>query len=328
LTTLLPDVGGPDLLVGLAQPDDAAVYRLGGGRALVVSLDFFTPIVDDPYDYGQIAAANAISDVYAMGGDPLLALSIAAFPDGLPLDVLTAIIHGAGAKVQEAGGVLAGGHTVRDAEPKFGLCVVGLAREDALITKGGARPGDALYLSKPLGTGAISTALKSDRIDAGVLRAAVASMAALSGGAARAALAAGVRGGTDVTGFSLAGHALEMASAAGARLVLEWARVPALEGARAAIADGMVPGGTRSNAEAFGARVAGLEALPAAERALLFDPQTSGGLLLAVPAAAETIFRAAARSEGATVVRIGRVVEGAGLLVEPGAGADAAGARG
>ncbi len=319
MTTLLPDAGGPDLLVGLAQPDDAAVYRLGGGRALVVSLDFFTPIVDDPYDYGQIAAANALSDVYAMGGDPLLALSIAAFPADLPVEILTTIVHGAGVKVREAGAVLAGGHTVRDAEPKFGLCVVGTAREDALITKGGARPGDRLYLSKPLGTGVLSTALKNDRVDAATLRAAVASMAALSGGASRAAVAAGVRGGTDVTGFALAGHALEMAEAAGARLVLEWPLVPVLDGARAAIADGMVPGGTSANEASFAPRVEGLGALPAGERALLFDPQTSGGLLLAVPPAAEDAFRAVAVSEGAAMTRVGRVEPGRGLRLETGA---------
>ncbi len=319
MTTLLPDAGGPDLLVGLAQPDDAAVYRLGGGRALVVSLDFFTPIVDDPYDYGQIAAANALSDVYAMGGDPLLALSIAAFPADLPVEILTTIVHGAGVKVREAGAVLAGGHTVRDAEPKFGLCVVGTAREDALITKGGARPGDRLYLSKPLGTGVLSTALKNGRLDAATLRAAVASMAALSGGASRAAVAAGVRGGTDVTGFALAGHALEMAEAAGARLVLEWPLVPVLDGARAAIADGMVPGGTSANEASFAPRMEGLGALPEGERALLFDPQTSGGLLLAVPPAAEDAFRAVAVSEGAAMTRVGRVEPGRGLRLETGA---------
>ncbi len=317
LTDAIPDTGGPDLLVGLSQPDDAAVYRLGGGRALIVSLDFFTPIVDDPFDFGRIAAANAISDVYAMGGDPFLALSIAAFPADLPVDLLTEIVKGAAATVREAGAVLAGGHTVKDPEPKFGLAVLGFADEARLIVKGGARPGDVLYLTKPIGTGVLSTALKNERLAAEPLAAAIASMTRLSGGAARAAVAAGVRGGTDVTGFSLAGHAVEVARASGVRLVVEWPRVPVLAGAREAAHAGQVPGGTWSNEEAFAAAVTGHDALPEVERALLFDPQTSGGLLLAVPAPHEALFRAAAESESVAAARIGRVEAGApGLVIE------------
>ncbi len=319
LKDAIPDSGGPDLLVGLSQPDDAAVYRLGGGRALIVSLDFFTPIVDDPFDFGRIAAANAISDVYAMGGDPFLALSIAAFPADLPVELLTETVKGAATKVREAGAILAGGHTVKDPEPKFGLAVLGFADEQRLILKGGARAGDALYLTKPIGTGVLSTALKNERLAAEPLAAAIESMARLSGGAARAAVAAGVRGGTDVTGFALAGHAVEVARASGARLVLEWARVPVLAGAREAAADGQIPGGTTANAAAFASAVRGHEALPEVERALLFDPQTSGGLLLAVPAAHDALFRAAAESESVVATRVGRVEAGAPALVIEGA---------
>jgi selenide,water dikinase len=283
---------------------------------LIVSLDFFTPIVDDPFDYGQIAAANALSDIYAMGGDPFLALSIVGFPADLPVDILTEIVKGAAAKVREAGAVLAGGHSVKDPEPKFGLAVLGMGREDQLILKGGGRPQDRLYLTKPIGAGLLSTALKNQRIREEDLRAAVESMSRLSAGASRAARAAGVRGGTDVTGFSLAGHAVEMAESAGARMVIEWPRVPLLPGARAAARDGQIPGGTGANEETFGPKTAGLSALNDAERALLFDPQTSGGLLLAVPAAAQSRFEAAAAAEAVTIWPVGRVESGSGVTVE------------
>ncbi len=305
------------MLVGLTCPDDAAVYRLGGGRVLVATVDFFTPIVDDPYAYGQVAAANSISDVYAMGGDPFLALSVAAFPAELPAEMLSEILAGAATKVREAGAVLAGGHSVRDEEPKFGLVVLGFAREESLILKGGARPGDRLYLTKPLGTGLLSTALKEGTLPAAQEQQLVASMIQLSGGASRAAVAAGVRGGTDVTGFALAGHAVEMAEASGARLVIEWHVVPLLDGAREAAEAEAVPGGTLANEAAFAPRIAGVERLSPADRALFFDPQTSGGLLLAVPPGGEALFRAALESEAARGWRIGRVDAGEGVAVEP-----------
>lgn len=316
LLEALPDTGGPDLLVGLTAPDDAAVYRLGGGRALVVSLDFFTPIVDDPHQFGQVAAANALSDLYAMGADPFLALSIAAFPANLPIEILTRIVTGAAQKVREAGAVLAGGHSVKDNEPKFGLAVLGFAAEDRLILKGGARPGDRLFLSKPIGTGVLSTALKADALDPEACEALIASMTRLSGGIARPAVAAGLRGGTDITGFALAGHAAELAQAAGVRLVLDWSLVPLLPRARELAQAGFVPGGSWSNWEAFSPRIEGLSQLDEAEKALLFDPQTSGGLLLAVPPAQELLFLAGVRAEGAAVWPVGRVEEGAGLLIE------------
>ncbi len=320
LKQLLPTVGvGNDVLIGLSQPDDAAVYRLGGGRVLIATVDFFTPIVDDPFDYGRIAAANSMSDVYAMGGDPFLALSVAAFPDALPADTVIQILHGAATMVQSAGAVLAGGHTVRDQEPKFGLCVMGFAEEASLITKGGARQGDALYLTKPIGTGTLSTALKRDQLAPEPLASAVASMATLSRAAAHAAREAGVRGGTDVTGFSLAGHALEMAAAAAANLMLsiQWSSVPVLEGAREAIAGGFVPGGTKANEQSFAPRVQGLDLLSASDRALLFDPQTSGGLLLAVSPSRCEAFERASDEQGTPAWRIGRVDAGTGLTILP-----------
>ena len=304
------------MLVGLARPDDAAVHCLGDGRVVIVSLDFFTPIVDDPYDFGQIAAANALSDIYAMGGEPFLALSIVGFPAELPVDILTRILRGAAIKVREAGAALAGGHSVRDAEPKFGLAALGFAREEDLILKGGARPGDRLYLTKPIGTGLLSTALKNDQVNARALDEAVLWMSRLSAPAARAARAAGVRGGTDVTGFALAGHAVEMAEAAGVRLVLQWRAVPALAGARDAAAADMIPGGAHANRDAFGPRITGFLGLPEIEQALLFDPQTSGGLLLAVPAGAAATFESAAGRESAPIWPVGRVEAGVGLAIE------------
>ena len=318
VTERVPDLaGGDQLLVGLAEPDDAAVYRLGGGRVLIATVDFFTPIVDDPFAYGQVAAANSISDVYAMGGDPFLALSVAAFPADLPPEILTEVLAGAATKVREAGAVLAGGHSVRDAEPKFGLTVLGFAREDALILKRGARPGDLLYLTKPLGTGVLATALKEEALSPDLERELVASMARLSGGPSRAAVAAGVHGGTDVTGYALAGHALEMAEASVVRVVLEWGRVPLLPSVHELAAQGFVPGGTGTNEAAFAPRVSGLDRLSETDRALLFDPQTSGGLLLAVPPAREAVFRAGLAAEAADGWRIGRVEAGAGLALEP-----------
>lgn len=312
-----PAAASPDLLAGLARPDDAAVYRLKDGRALIATVDFFTPILDDPFQYGQVAAANAISDVYAMGGRPFLALSVTCFPDTLPVEILVEILRGAQAKVAEAGAVLAGGHSVRDAEPKFGLAVLGFAGEADLIFKGGARPGDLLYLTKAVGTGVLGTRLKAGSLeDDGPARLAAA-MGELSAAASRAAVAAGVRGGTDVTGFALAGHALEMAEGAGLRLVVEWSRVPLLPGAARAVEEGFIPGGLRANDLAFAPKIEGLERIGGAGKALLFDPQTSGGLLLAVPPQTQDRFSEVLEKEGGRAWLIGRVEQGRGLLVLP-----------
>ena len=273
----------PDLLVGLGAPDDAAVYRLDEARALIVTTDFFTPIVDDPYQYGAIAAANALSDVYAMGGRPLLALNIAALPPNLPPEMITQIMVGLAEKVREAGAVIAGGHTIQDKEPKVGLAVIGLAAPDRLLTKGGARAGDRLILTKPLGTGCITTAAKSDQARPDDLADAVAWMMRLNRDAAEVALAVGARAATDITGFGLLGHATELAEASGVTLYLDAAQIPLLPGAEQYAAARIFPGGSLANQRAYrrGVRVAG--DLPEHRLMLLFDAQTSGGLLIALP---------------------------------------------
>lgn len=273
----------PDLLVGLGAPDDAAVYRLDEARALIVTTDFFTPIVDDPYQYGAIAAANALSDVYAMGGRPLLALNIAALPPDLPPAMITQIMIGMAEKVREAGAVIAGGHTIQDKEPKVGLAVVGLASPDRLLTKGGARPGDRLILTKPLGTGCITTAAKSDRARPDDIADAAAWMMRLNSDAAGIAVGVGARSATDITGFGLLGHATELAEASGVTLYLDAAQIPLLPGAEQYATAWIFPGGSAANRQAYqrGVRIVG--DLPEHKLMLLFDAQTSGGLLIALP---------------------------------------------
>jgi selenide,water dikinase len=272
----------PDLLVGLHTADDAAVFRLDGERAIVQTLDFFPPVVDDPYDFGRVAAANAMSDVFAMGGEVLLALNVAAFPDNLPLELLTRIFAGGAAMVAQAGGVIAGGHTVTDREPKYGLSVTGLIHPDAIMRKGGAQSGDRLILTKPLGTGVITTALRSDAASEEDLAAAVASMATLNLAASRAARAAGAHACTDITGFGLVGHAQEMALAGSVGLRLGLGRLPLLPGARRYAEAGHTPGGLGRNRDFFGPQVESAAHLDPSLLDLVYDPETSGGLLLAL----------------------------------------------
>ena len=259
---------------------------LSADLALVQTVDFFAPIVDDPYLFGQIAAANALSDVYAMGGEPITALNIVGFPEGkLPLEVLGAILRGGQDKVHEAGALVVGGHTVIDDELKFGLAVTGRAHPDHLLTNAAARPGDRLVLTKPIGTGLLATLEKAGTLDA--LHAAPfhESMRALNAAASRAAVALGVRCATDVTGFGLLGHAAHIARASGVTLVIQAARVPLLPGAAAAAAAGVSMGGAQRNRD-FVADITDWGAATDDQRTLLVDPQTSGGLLLAVPPAA------------------------------------------
>jgi len=283
LQDLFRPVDYPDLLVGLGAPDDAAVYRLDEARALIVTTDFFTPIVDDPYQYGAIAAANALSDVYAMGGRPLLALNIAALPPTLPPEMIAQIMVGLAEKVREAGAVIAGGHTIQDKEPKVGLAVVGLASPDRLLTKGGARPGDWLILTKPLGTGCITTSAKSDQARPDDLVEAAAWMMRLNRDAAEVAEGVGACAATDITGFGLLGHATELAEASGVTLHLDAAQMPLLPGAEQYATAWIFPGGSAANREAYqrGVRVVG--DLAEHRLMLLFDAQTSGGLLIALP---------------------------------------------
>lgn len=280
----LPQPSDPRLLVGTATADDAGVWLLDSQTALIQTVDFFTPVVDDPYTFGQIAAANALSDVYAMGGRPLTALNIVAFPAcDLDADILATILRGGYDKVAEAGAIIVGGHTVSDSEPKYGLSVTGIAHPDRIWTNAGAKAGDALILTKPLGTGVLATAAKADLFPAGVA-AATLSMAALNAKAAEVAAAFPVHACTDITGFGLLGHLFELASASGLRAELDSAALPLLPEAADAAAMGLVPGGAYANRDYLTAATFA-PAVAEPIRDLCFDPQTSGGLLFALPAA-------------------------------------------
>ena len=273
----------PRVLVDQHSLDDAGVYRLRGRLALVQTVDFFTPVVDDPYDYGRIAAANALSDVYAMGGRPVTALALVCFPETLGGPVLREVLRGGQAAMAGAGVAVVGGHTVKDAELKFGYSVTGVVDPRRMLTNASARPGDRLVLTKPLGTGVLATALKHGRLEPPLLRRLTRQMAALNRAAAEAAVRHGARAATDVTGFGLLGHAAQMAAASGVTFDLsvsrDWFLPRTLELAGA----GEVPEGLRKNREHFGPRV-DLEDVDEATALALFDPQTSGGLLLSVPA--------------------------------------------
>jgi selenide,water dikinase len=309
----------PDLIVGLHTADDAAVYRLNDEQAVVQTLDFFPPIVDDPYTFGAITAANALSDVYAMGGRPIFALNIATWPSNLPLEMLTEIFRGGREKVAEAGAVVAGGHTVTEEAPKYGLCVTGLVHPDRVTSKGGALPGDRLVLTKPLGTGIVTTALKAERADEADVRAAVESMTRLNRLAADAGARAGVHAVSDVTGFGLLGHAYEMASAGGVELRIDLRALPPLPGAERYVREGFTPGGLNRNRDWLSADVDGQPRAvwdadaPGVPLALALDPQTSGGLLMAVaePDLPALVAHAARLDQPVWV--IGEVAEGSGV---------------
>jgi len=266
----------------LEQPDDAAVWRLDDERALVVTTDFFTPVVDNPYDYGAIAAANSLSDVYAMGAKPFLALNVAAFPANLPLPVITEILRGGIEKAKEGGVVIAGGHTIKDDEPKYGLMALGFAHPNRILRKSGAKVGDVLLLSKPLGTGVITTALKQDKADPVHLAGAVKWMKMLNAQAAEAALKLGAHAATDITGFGFVGHAWEMVQASGAGMRILYNDIPFMEGARFYAEKGIFPGGAYDNYQYYQDHILFDNQLSEWEKLLLFDPQTSGGLLVAV----------------------------------------------
>jgi selenide, water dikinase len=273
----------PALIAGLDPPDDAAAYRVSDDLAIIGTLDFFPPLVDDPRTFGEIAAANALSDVFAMGGRVLFALSIAAFPEELPRDVMTEIFAGASAKVREAGGTLAGGHTIRDPEPKYGLAVIGAAHPDRLLRKGGARAGDRLALTKPLGTGILVSGSRQGRTSEADMAAAIDGMRRLNRAASEVLVATGIRAATDVTGFGLLGHGLEMARASGTRLVFESTALPALDGALELAAAGVETGGAAHNRRFVAGSLEVGPTIAAEVVTLAHDPQTSGGLLAAVP---------------------------------------------
>jgi len=281
----LPVSEAPNLLVGLNTSDDAAVYRLNEHQALIQTVDFFTPMVDDPYLFGQIAAANALSDVYAMGGQPLLALNIVCFPDCLPPAVLEDILKGGADKVVEAGGIIAGGHTVRDDEPKYGLAVTGIAPPEGIISNATARAGDRLVLTKPLGTGIINTAIKADLLPPEAVEQAVQCMSAPNKEASEAMQLHNASACTDITGFGLLGHAAEKAAASQVSLEIYFSAVPLLPETIAMARMGIIPGGAYDNKTHLGDKITFSKSLRPEEQMIMFDPQTSGGLLIAVPEA-------------------------------------------
>ncbi len=305
------------MLVGLKAADDAAVYRVAPDVAIIETVDFFPPIVDDAYAAGAIAAANAMSDVYAMGGEVLFALNVVAWPDDLSFEPLERLMRGAVDKIAEGDGVIAGGHTVIDKEPKFGLAVTGRAHPDRLLTKGALRAGDALWLTKPIGTGVLTTAHKNGELAPEDLASAVASMVTLNRAAARAAIEAGLHAATDVTGFALVGHAHEMAERSGLGIRLDARAVPLLPGARAHAERGVSFGGLERNTAYYvgegHVRFAG--AIDDATRRLLLDPQTSGGLLLGVPAAHAAAWDQAGERHGVSAWKVGEVITGHGVTV-------------
>jgi selenide, water dikinase len=312
---MFPTTEYPSLLVGLTAPDDSAVYQLDSERAVISTVDFFPPVVDDPYDFGAIAAANALSDVYAMGGEPLMAINLVAFPDGLDMALLTEILRGGAEKVREAGAVVAGGHTVSDKEPKYGLAVTGTVHPDQVITKGGAQPGDQLILTKPLGTGVVTTALKNERARAEHVDAAVKVMSRLNRDASRMAQRFGVHAMTDITGYGLTGHGREMAQASGVDLHIAYSALPWLPGALEYAEEGVFPGGTGRNQQYFGQWVEVPPDFGEAHEGLLFDPQTSGGLLMAVPASKAEVLLRSLLAAGDNAVVIGEVRSGSGRVI-------------
>lgn len=299
----------PQLMVGIETADDAAVYRLNDSQALIATTDFFMPIVDDPFDFGRIAATNAISDVYAMGGTPIMALALVAMPvNQLPLEVIGAIIRGGEAVCREAGIPIAGGHTIDSVEPIYGLVVLGVVHPDKVRRNADAKAGDLLVLGKPLGVGVLSAALKKGKLDAAGYARLVHHTTLLNKPGAQFAELAGVHAITDVTGFGLAGHTLEMARGAGLGAVVEWSRVPLLEGVATMAADGFVTGASGRNWAGYGAEVALAPSLPAVAQDLLTDPQTSGGLLVSCDAGSVDevlrIFRAGGFEQAAVIGRM------------------------
>jgi selenide,water dikinase len=305
----------PDLIVGLGEPDDAAVWRLDDDRALVVTTDFFTPVVDDPYDYGAIAAANSLSDIYAMGGKPFLALNVAALPPELPTEISAEILRGGGEKAREAGVVIAGGHTIQDKEPKYGLIALGFIDQAKLITNRGAAIGDKLVISKPLGFGTTTTALKNGKAKPSDVAEAVEWMKRLNRGAAELAEEFAVRGGTDITGFGMLGHAYEMAQASAVGLRFSFEKIPLLSGAQRYAQEWIFPGGSTDNRAFFGSHVRFDPQIDEPSQMLLFDAQTSGGLLLSVAPENLKPMLARAAETGQTLWEVGEVVSGDGIEV-------------
>ncbi len=312
----LPPATDERVLVGYGTADDAGVLRLRDDLALVQTVDFFTPIVDDPYDFGRIAAANSFSDVYAMGGTPVSALNVVAFPaQTLPLDVLDSILAGGAAIAKQAGVSILGGHTIKDAEPKYGMAVTGTIHPHAVVTNANARPGDILMLTKPLGTGVLSTALKQGECPQEILAEAVGWMAALNDRASRAMVRAQAHAATDVTGYGLLGHAHEMARASGVALHFQASAIPIMPGVLHLIDSGMAPSGTIENAAAHAAFVRYASDVADSMRIALSDAQTSGGLLVALAPENVQRFTDDLRGAHALAAIVGEVRQGEGITV-------------
>ena len=303
-----------DLLVGLDPADDAAVYRLDDRTAIVFTVDFFPPVVDDPRTFGRIAATNALNDVFAMGGRPLLALSVTAFPEELPTSILGEILAGAGEATRDAGAILAGGHTIRDEEPKYGLAVVGTVHPDGVWRKSGAQPGDVVALTKPLGTGLVLQAVRDGRAPEGALEAAVAAMTELNRDAADTLRSFSPNAVTDVTGFGLLGHAHETAERSEVHISLDAEQLPALPGALELAEAGVRTGGDRRNREFADDHVRSTAS--AALEALAYDPQTAGGLLVTLPRDKRVVLEATFAAAGLPLYVVGRVEAGSGVSLE------------
>lgn len=314
LTHIFPTEDYPALLVGLVAPDDAAIYQVSADQAIISTTDFFPPVVDDPYAFGAIAAANALSDVYAVGGEPLMAINLAAFPDGLDLSILTEILRGGAEKVREAGAVIAGGHTVTDREPKYGLAVTGTVHPQHIYTKGGAQPGDKLILSKALGVGVITTALKNGKAQAEHVERAIASMTRLNRDASRLARQYPVHAMTDITGYSLLGHAHEMAHLGNVNFEIDFDALCWLPGAVEYAEQDIFPGGMGRNRDYFSEWIVFKDTITLHQQKLLFNPETSGGLLMAVlPDEADALCSDLVAA-GDTASIIGRVALGNGMI--------------
>ena len=310
-----PEHEHPNLLVGLHKADDAAVYRLNADQAIVQTLDFFAPTVDDPYQYGSIAAANALNDVYAMGADVLFALNIAAFPEDLPIEIVAAVLEGGADKVREAGGAVAGGHTIIDREPKYGLCVTGLVHPDAIRSNAGATAGDVVVLTKPLGTGVVINAMHGGHVSAAHEAFAIAQMSALNKTAAEVCRDFTVHALTDVTGFGIAGHMVEVSTNSDAAVELSLAALPAMPGLAEYVELDIDTAGQTRNREYFETQLSVGPALSRLQDTLLYDPQTAGGLLIVLPAAEAAALGDRLESAGVSHWQVGEVVDGTGVRV-------------
>jgi selenide,water dikinase len=310
----LPPIEDPNVIVGTSTRDDAAVYRLNEETALVQSVDVFTPVVDDPYTFGQVAAANSLSDIYAMGARPILALSVIGFPvDKLPMSDMGEILRGGIDKARQAGVEVAGGHSLEDKEPKYGLCVTGLVHPDRILRNSSARPGDVLILTKPLGSGVLAHAIKKGRATEEEIMEVVEVMTRLNRDACEAMVEVGASACTDVTGFGLLGHLIEMAQGSGVSARIRVSRVPVLGSARSRVREGIYPGGTRKNLEFFGKHLIWEEEVEEVDRLVLADAQTSGGLLISVPRERAEALQKGLESRGVeTREEIGEIVPSTG----------------